>query len=355
MSVFKPQLLPNNEAGVELDWDEIIKNPQEWMVSEKLDGVRVEIPHKGPVLARSLKVVPNIFIQAMADHLRNNVTIPEDHILEAEFYAPDMTFSEIIHFFKTENIASDKTTKKYKTLFKKTLGNPALGWPFPGRSYEWVVQWHSSLQFYAFDLVNTKNPNSSKESRMLHLASILREEQAKNWTGVVRFIPQHIFSHVDQIYQAFDQAVVSGKEGLVLIKKTATYKYGRHTLASNLAYKLKDDNLEFDGKILDVEEGTIAREGSEKTINELGRSVTSKLKEDRVLSGIAKGFLVEMEDGNTLTVSLKDYTHEEARELLKNKDTFIGTWIRFTGMAPVKDGGCPRHARFTKGNFRDDK
>jgi hypothetical protein len=52
---------------------------------------------------------------------------------------------------------------------------------------------------------------------------------------------------------------------------------GRHSLNSGMAYKIKEDNLQFDGDSV-VEEGTEVIEGVDKKINELGRSVTSKLK-----------------------------------------------------------------------------
>jgi hypothetical protein len=53
---------------------------------------------------------------------------------------------------------------------------------------------------------------------------------------------------------------------------------GRHSLNSGMAYKIKEDNLQFDGVILSLEEGTEVIEGVDKKINELGRSVTSKLE-----------------------------------------------------------------------------
>jgi hypothetical protein len=87
---------------------------------------------------------------------------------------------------------------------------------------------------------------------------------------------------------------------------------GRHSLNSGMAYKIKEDNLQFDGVILSLEEGTEVIEGVDKKINELGRSVTSKLK-NTVPSGLCKGFKVLMDDGNELTVSLKDYPHPERR------------------------------------------
>jgi len=54
-------------------------------------------------------------------------------IIEAEFYDHDMNFAEIMHFFRTEDIQSEKTITKYTKLWMKSQGDPELGWPFPGR------------------------------------------------------------------------------------------------------------------------------------------------------------------------------------------------------------------------------
>jgi hypothetical protein len=63
-----------------------------------------------------------------------------------------------------------------------------------------------------------------------------------------------------------------------MMHKNSSYKMGRHSLNSGMAYKIKEDNLQFDGVILSLEEGTEVIEGVDKKINELGRSVTSKLR-----------------------------------------------------------------------------
>ena len=115
---------------------------------------------------------------------------------------------------------------------------------------------------------------------------------------------------------------------------------------------MKEDKNEYDGEILDIFEGTVAREDAPKTVNELGRSVTSKLQEDREPSGLAKGILTTY-NGFELTVSLEGFDHDELREFLANKKDYIGKWIKYTGMAPTKN--VPRHAHFSKGNWRDEK
>jgi hypothetical protein len=69
-----------------------------------------------------------------------------------------------------------------------------------------------------------------------------------------------------------------------------------------MAYKIKEDNLQFDGVILSLEEEGTKSEGVDKKINRVGRSVTSKLK--GTPSGLCKGFKVLMDDGNNY-VSLR--------------------------------------------------
>jgi hypothetical protein len=345
---FKPQLLPNNPVGEEMDWEFLLKDTiQDYYCSIKEDGARVELQYETPVMGRSLKVIKNVHIQKMHEELQDS-NGKYGGIIEAEFFSPNMTFSEIMHFFKTEDVESQKSKEKYAKLWGKTNGDPAKGWPYPGRTVVWLTTWQPCLKFYAFDYY--LQDNLTKAERTYMLEEIVEAAECK----ILTLLKQHQFDNLDMMYHLYDQAKMQGSEGLVLIHKNSPYKRGRHTLKSAMAYKIKEDNIEFDGKIMNVEEATEAREGAPKTTNELGRSVTSKLQEDRIPSGMAKGFKVWMEDGNELIVSLKGYDHAAKRGLLENKSEYIGRWITFTGMAPVKEGGCPRHAHFS-GRFRDDK
>lgn len=348
MKQFKPQLLPNDKAGETIDWEARMSNPADWLISHKYDGARVEVFEDSTVKGRSLKSLPSIHVNRMAE----DFTLLSQHsgVVEAEFFAPNMTFSEIMHFFKTEDVTSEKTVAKYTKLWEKTAGNPAKGWKYPGRTVEWLTTWHDELQFYIFDHVFTNGDDRTKLERYQALQMMFRQRNLSS--ADVQLIHQFEPEHVDQIYQAYDQAILNGGEGLVGIKKSAKYKYGRLTLNQAEGFKIKDSNKDFEGIIIGVLEGTSARDGSKRIVNELGRSRTSQLKEDRVPSGLCKGFLVRMGDGNELTVSLNGYDHQDRRDLLKSPQDWVGMKIKFTGMAPVKLGGCPRHAHYTKGNIR---
>ena len=361
VKTFKPELIPNSKTGSEFALRENVKNPEDYFCSLKHDGGRVVIKDTGPALTRALKPIPSRQIQEMVSKIQDYMF--PGQVLEFEFYSPTMTFSEIMHFFKTSDVTAEKYKKKWENEWKKTNGGTTTyiktkngedfeqGWDYVGRTPEWLCTWQPDLKLYAFGSMNI-NREDCKVQRNADLQEFM---YMYGWTNEVRYIEQKTFKTHDEIQEFYDEAVENDEEGIVIAYKHSTYKYGRHTMNSGNIFKMKEDKLEFDGEIIDVEEATQAKEGAEKTINELGRSKTSQKKDDRELSGIAKGFRVRMEDGRELTVSLNKFDTIQKRALLVNKDEWIGKWIRFTGMAPVKHGGMPRQARYTKGNVREDK
>lgn len=337
---WKPQLLANDKAGEVIDWEQRLPSITDWMVSHKYDGARVEIID-GIAYSRELKVLKSKQVQDMAQRLYENYN--HQGIIEAEFWSPEMNWSELMHFFKTEDVTSSHTIKKYTTLWNKTngVGNK---WKFPGRDLHWCINWHNSLKFYVFDEV-LKNEIRTKEERY---GNLYDHFGSGLYTEDTRLVTQLAPTHIDQIYQAYDQVILDGGEGLVVMKKKSLYKPGRITLKENTGYKIKESNIEFHGMITGVEEGTVAREGAEKTINAFGRSKTSQLKEDRIPSGMAKGFFVKMDDGRELTVSFNGFNWAERKLLLQHPGPWIGKCIMFTGANPVKVGGNPRHAHYTR-------
>lgn len=376
---FKPMLLPNELTGISPDWDARITTPSDWFYSYKLDGCRVEIFSDGSVKGRSMKGIPSVHIQEMAKEVALMLQMKEGEIIEAELYSTEQNFSELMHFFRSEDVTSAKKVKEYTNLWNATkqgtigiykgiqylideltneqLEDGAKVWPFPGRDLLWATTWHDDLKLYAFSYFNVNKEKETFETRYNTLASYIDAYSLK-MEGLKEdliLVKQNEFETIDELYQAYDQVIISGGEGLVITRKDTIYKTNRYTLKENTVFKIKDDDHWFDGEILSVEEGTVAREGSEKTVNELGRSRTSQLQEDRVPSGVAKGFLVRMDDGQTLTVSFNGYDTEAKKQLLIDSSQYIGMWIKFKGMLAVKIGGLPRHARFQAGDFRDSK
>ena len=351
---WKPQKLPNDKSGESIDWEDRLKHPTDWLISEKLEGIRIEII-EGQAFSREMLLSPNRYVQDMADMVGSKKV---GGIIEAELYAPGMNFSEISHFYKNQDVTSDKSKKKFADLWAKTAGGTKTytaiekgvkvekAWPYPGRTPEWLTRWHPEIQFYMFDHIDY-GENRTKEERY--------KDMLEMWMGHVLYTPatqliaQVVPTEMSQIFTMYDSVVDLGGEGLVAMKRNSLYKPGRLTLDESNGFKIKDNNVEFYGTIVSVEEGTVARDGSDKTVNYFGNSKTSQRQEDRIPSGMAKGFMVKWEgDGREFLVPIAGFDHPDRIQLLQNPGPWIGKRIKFVGMNPVKIGGLPRSVHYTK-------
>lgn len=352
----RPMLLANDEAGHIIDWTTRIKDPGNWMYSIKDDGVRIEMFNSGPALGRSLKPIASVFIQGMLDRFRK--LYKWNGVLEAEIYGEGLTLPETIHFTRCKNVEDPKYMKKWTALWKKTqMGTVTYKktvkgevvdaeWPFPGRTPEWLCTWPRDMHFQIFGCFPYSDPMATMEERYEYLKRVnIITDKTQPWKVVI----QKELKSLAELDSEFGKTQLLDREGLVVMHRGASYKQGRVTLNDGIGYKYKETNIEFDCTILDVVEATVARPGAPKTINELGRSVTSKLAEDREKSGMAKGFYVLLSDGQKMTVSLNGYTHPMRKKLLENKSAFIGRVITCTGGKPVKLGGKPRSSHYTLG------
>ena len=232
MEIKKPELYPNSTAGEEPDVLVIIKDPADWIYSNKADGGRLQNESRG-VYGRSLKRVTSIHIQDMWKRINAILNLSADTVIEAEFYSEEMNFAEIMHFFRSEDVTSVKSRKKHqaewvktaggtKTYIKKVKGEDVEAeWEFPGRDVEWLCTWHDSLKFYAFNMMEHDNLDLTKEERsemleLLYLKHAIAVGEGKNDFMLLK---QNEFTHVDQLYQAYDQALMDGFEGLVVMRK----------------------------------------------------------------------------------------------------------------------------------------
>jgi len=342
---FKPMLIPNNKEET-INWKERIKNPEDWIVLFKRDGARVEISHKW-VKGRSLKHIVNKQIIKMAQKIQSHLEEFPDVIIEAEFYSHEMSFPEIMHFFRTEDITSPKTKEKYLKLWEKTKGLPSKGWKFPGRSVEWLTTWHDSLHFRLFDTYN----GNTKTKAALRYAKVVAYSIFKHCSyGPVYYPKTH-----QEIEDLYFKALSQNYEGLVLMHKEKPYKFGRATIKEQIIYKMKDDKLVWDAEIIDLVQATVVNPLAPTTTNELGRTVTSKKQDDRLPIEAISGFKVRLDSGLEQKVSLKGWDDAaKARAWELGPEHYRGRWILFTGMKGVKgENSAVRHAQFKC--FRDEK
>jgi len=350
---FKPNLIPNAPKDGSFDRTEfeatIAKNGgiEEYTVLPKKDGCRMEFGLGPKVLTRSLKEPGSDLVKARFDEL-NKICLKENIILEGEFYMHGLPFNEIFRFFSK----SDVTTQDYIDELTKMKENKpeAFQEKYRGRDIEFLTTFHENLKCYAFDFIITDRPD------LIGFKERWGEAHRRLWAYELEeeylVMPTAIqIESIEKLEAAYNYALTFGWEGLVLTHNTHPYKFGRSTLNQGTLLKMKDDKNEYDGVILDVEEATMVKDGVEKTVNELGRSKTSQLKADRIPSGMAKGFVVEFEGKGTFSVGLNGFDHDARRELLDNKQNYIGRYFKYTGMPPIKD--FPRHAFFD--SWRDEK
>jgi DNA ligase-1 len=300
MKPFKPFKAPNEEVKLE-----DMKLPL--IVSKKLDGIRC-IFKDGQMLTSHLKQFPNVQLAKRFEYLIH-LSKQDNIILDGELLAKSLSFNELSGLCRRleEKLPDD-------------------------------------LMFYCFDMVTKEHFDIPFEERLEQIQGVE--------LSFIPFValPQYKMNSYEEIKSFYEKALTTGKcDGLILRNPRGKYKLGRATVKEALIYKLKPFRT-FDAHILDVLEGTIVKPQAEKTINELGNSVTSKKKGDRLPSGKASDFVV-MHEGHKLKVAIA-MTDEEKKEVWLNKETYIGRWIEYKGMLiGAKD--LPRHPVFLR--FRRDK
>lgn len=276
-------------------------------VSTKLDGIRVIFHPELGIVSRSLKLIQNKQLREKFQFVQDKAR-QFNRIYDGEFYAHNRTFQEIT-----------------KAVMIQDLDYPELT---------------ADIKFYCFETNHMK----IRESFMNKLP-IMNDIACDD----VIIVEQTVVNYPEEIKELFSQVLNDGYEGLILRDITSPYKFGRSTLKEEYMLKVKPYET-FDSRIIDVIQATEVNPDAEKKINELGRSVTSRKKDDRILVEKACAFQVTY-DGYLVKVSLA-MTDEEKKEVWKNKEKYIGKMIEYKGML-VGSKDVPRHPVFVR--FRDDR
>lgn len=295
--VFKCQLFPNEQTEPEAMSYPLI-------ASYKLDGARM-IFNKGELQTRSGKPVVNIRIHEKYQWLKD-ITSTLGIVIDGEFYSHEAEFGDIMSVFRSH----DKEVPEDMEFWAFDYIEHEL-------NYDFETRHHYMMEFC--DRQGIKYPDSFIANDSVKANAIMR------------------------------LALQEGYEGLILLSPNSRYKHGRITAKSGDGYKLKP-YLTFDSKIISVVQATEVDPNADKTINELGRSVTSKKQDDRILIEKAAAFEIIYE-GQTVKVVLA-MTDKEKEEVWRNKEDYIGRTIEWKGMTVgMKD--VPRHPVFLR--FRPDK
>jgi ATP-dependent DNA ligase len=275
------------------------------IVSFKLDGIRCEFKD-GEMLTSSLKMFSNVQIVKRFQHLAL-LSAEKNIIIDGELRAKSLVFNDLSGLIRSDDA------------------------PIP-----------DDLMFYCFDVVRNEKYDTEFTQRV-------EDSKIVAPLPFSKVIEQVLMEDPKDIPEMFKRALADHCDGLILRNPKGRYKCGRGTVKEALIYKLKPYRT-FDAKITGIIQATEVREGAEKKINELGRSVTSKKKGDRVLIEKASAFVV-MYEGKELKVTIA-MTDIEKEEIWKNKEKYLGRWVEYKGML-VGSKDVPRHP--TTIRFRDDK
>lgn len=274
---FRPMLLSNDEYNLEdLDYTDMV-------ISKKLDGVRFEITRDG-VFGRSMKKIPNKQIQELYEPVCK--LIPENFVLEGEFWSPFMPCREIA------GLCNRSDTE---------------------------IPLH--LNVHVFDLIHTKSVK--EDTRRLLRSSVLYSFFKDNalYRLRMRLIECHKVYDAKDAKLIFEAFIKEGEEGAVMYDNTKFYKQGRVTIKQGIAFKLKPHKEE-DLVILGVTERL--KNLNESMTDELGHSFKRNTKEDKEGTGIAAAFICKYKD-TTTKVTLTG-TEEERKEIWDNKEEYIGKY-----------------------------
>ena len=203
------------------------------MASAKLDGVRVLIKN-GVVLSRTLKPIPNKFVQKVLGSMKNL----------------DGLDGEIIVGSPTDLNVMQTTTSGVMSRD----GEP-------------------DFKFFVFDFYSSPEVPFEKRYEMLEANKRYFENQ---WVGL---LPHILIKDQDALDYYESKVLENGYEGVMIRKPSGKYKYGRSTEREGFLLKLKRFS-DSEAIVIGVEE--LLRNANEAVLDELGYTKRSSCIENKI-------------------------------------------------------------------------
>lgn len=257
------------------------------LASAKLDGVRAVVKN-GVVLSRSLKPIPNDYVQSLFKHLEH---------------------------FDGELIVGEPTNK---TCYRDTVSGVMSRDGKP------------NVRFFAFD-----HTHSALRPYAQRAEYLIRKHPH------VVFHDQHVITCMKTLLELEAKLLDQGYEGLILRDPNAPYKFGRSTVREGYLLKLKRfTDAEFE--VVGFEERM--HNGNEATTNELGRTKRSSHKENKTGRGDLGALIVRTAEGLVFNVGT-GFDDAQRAEIWTNQAKYQGAWAKVKFFAVgMKD--APRHPVF---------
>jgi len=269
------------------------------LASAKLDGFRA-IVKGGVVLSRSLKPIPNVYVQ---EAFRN------------------------CEYFDGELIFGDPTAKD---VFRRSSTAVMSDAHEDGKD----------VRLFAFDHI----ADVSAPYRARHCILKVSHKEKKNKRVILH--EQHVVTCLDTLLKLEEKLLNEGYEGLILRDPASPYKFGRSTVKEGYLLKLK--------RFVDAEAVVIGFEermhnGNEATTNELGRTKRSSHMAGKTGRGDLGALVVRFGDVEfNIGTGFDDV---ERRTVWGDRDSYLGRLAKFKYF-PVGVKEAPRHPVFL--GWRDE-
>jgi DNA ligase-1 len=310
---FKPMCAPNEELPGDTVLAKLQSLQYPLLASPKYDGFRCLISGNkdrgmpcNSVFSKSLKPYVNLALNQEFSRFGDSFLAAK--VIEGELYCPNMNFNELSSILRS------------------------IHKPIPG-----------GLQLMLFDIYSAGYSHAGFEARFPNLVDIANNIKSNR----IQVIKQKHVASADAAYEYYQLQLKIGCDGIILRNPSGIYKQGRCTLRDGIIYKIKPCTT-WDAQIVDVLQSTMADPAAAKSTNELGYSVTSKKKADRILVDAASCFVV-MHNGIPLKVNING-TADHEKDVWLHRDQYIGQWIEYKGMmVGAKDlPRSPRLVRYRK-------
>lgn len=270
-----------------------IKYPK--LVSTKLDGIRCIIKD-GKAVSRSLKPIPNLFVQS-----------------ELAKYDLEGLDGELM---------VDGDFNSVQSAIMSVHGEP-------------------DFKFMVFDVVE---PNLGFNDRLT--AAINRVYKCSS--DRVSILEQHYVYSPEEVSYYYDLAIAEGNEGLILKDPSGSYKYGRSTMKQETMLKLKEV-LDDEAEVFSFEE--LETNENEPYTNEVGAQVRSSHQSMKV--GADKlGALVVKYKGKMFNIG-SGFTEGQRQSIWDSRENYRGKLVKFKHLG-LSAYGVPRCPIFLEFRHKDD-
>jgi len=300
VSTFKPMLAADCKGDLGL-----IKLP--CLVSPKLDGVRCIIKD-GVALSRSLKPIPNAYIQQWAQEFS-----PELEGLDGELIVGP----------PVEKPGEESVMSRTMSGVMRKDGTP-------------------DFTFYVFD--DTEFPKYPFAGR---LAGVEELYQCPGMRTVV--VPHRMISTLEELKAAVDQYIAEGYEGIMTRDPNGLYKQGRSTVKEQGLIKVKLFQTD-EAEVIGVEE--MMRNENEAHCNECGHTERSTAAAGLVPAGVLGSLVCRRPDGVVFGIG-SGFTAEQRRSLWAERSNLPGLTVTYKHFAyGAKD--APRFPTFVSFRTLED-